>query len=296
MSRAAEPLIALFRHAWGRSLEALCRADPVPAPPPEHVAEAAQTLAALAPGEGAALLCGELMRFLWSQNQFLTLDEGARAALVRSVEQALAVVAQGAADEALASHRTELGSLLRSRAGGALREVVCAEYAPELQLELLGLTRVELRGPVLDVGCGPTAALVRFLRARGVAAEGLDRSAPPELARVGDWLTFDYGESRWGAVLSHLGFSLHFLHHHLGPGDTAYSYARTYMALLRSLAPGGLFAYAPGLPFLEAMLDPSTYRVERVPFSDALRVSSLRRAEAESGLALSYAAHVERLL
>ena len=68
-----------------------------------------------------------------------------------------------------------------------------------------------------------------------------------------------------GTVLSHLGFSLHFLHHHLRPGDEALRYARRYMEVLRSLRPGGVFAYAPGLPFVEEHLDAGRWRLERTP-------------------------------
>lgn len=130
--------------------------------------------------------------------------------------------------------------------------------------------------------------------ARGWLAHGIDRVAPPELSLGSDWLQFEYGEARFGTVLSHLGFSLYFLHHHLAGRDTAFDYARTYMAILRGLTIGGLFAYTPGLPFLEALLDAGKYRVRHVPFADPLRVPVLHDIERRSGLALSHATHVER--
>ncbi|HEY6878180.1 MAG TPA: hypothetical protein VI299_09175, partial [Polyangiales bacterium] len=97
---------------------------------------------------------------------------------------------------------------------------------------------------------------------------------------------------RYGTIVSHQAFSLHFLHHHHAAGDTAFDYARTFMAILRALVPGGVFAYAPGLPFIESVL--TGYRVQRVPFAPALRVPLLVDIEQRSGLSFSYATHVTR--
>jgi SAM-dependent methyltransferase len=150
--------------------------------------------------------------------------------------------------------------------GPALREVVSAEYAPELQLRVLGLDADALPEPILDLGCGPGAALVRALRARGKDAAGIDwLAAPADGVRRASWLELPLAEGSLGTVISHLGFSLHFLHHHLRPGDEALRYARRYMEILRALRPGGLFAYAPGLPFVEAHLPATQWRVERTP-------------------------------
>jgi hypothetical protein len=144
--------------------------------------------------------------------------------------------------------------------------VVSAEYAPDLQLEILGLDPDLLPEPVLDLGCGKEGRLVAALRARGKDARGVDRLAEPgpALSR-GDWLDVPLAPGGFGAVLSHLGFSLHFLHHHLRQGGDAARYALRYMAVLRALRLGGVFAYAPGLPFVEEHLPPGVWRVERSP-------------------------------
>ena len=34
-------------------------------------------------------------------------------------------------------------------------DIICAEYSPELQLNLLGITSDTILGPLLDIGCGP---------------------------------------------------------------------------------------------------------------------------------------------
>ena len=164
-----------------------------------------------------------------------------------------------------------------------------------MQLEVLCLANVTLDGPLLDVGCGHGANLVRFFLAGGLAAEGVDRDAPTDVATRADWLAYDYASKAWGTVLSHQGFTLHFLHHHHARGGTAYAYARVYISILNALRRGGRFAYAPGLPFLEGLLDANTYRVQRIPFAEALRVPSLVTIETDTGLDLSYATHVTRI-
>lgn len=297
MNRDAELLLSLFHATWGPSLPALCRAEPEPlALAPELLTEARTHGSALASALAADEVLEALLAFLWSRNQFFALELRERRTLEHDIARALSALASGAPiEEALARHRAALASILRARLGDDPREVVSAEYSPSLQLAVLGLKLETLKEPILDVGCGAGALLVRHLRSLGLEAEGLDRAAPPDIATRGDWLGHDYGTSHFGTVLSHLGFSLHFLHHHLAGGESAYDYARSYMAILRSLSVGGRFAYVPGLPFLEAMLEPRVHRVQRVPLAESLRVSSLRQFEDATGLSLSHAVHVERL-
>jgi SAM-dependent methyltransferase len=267
----------LFQTTWGSSLRELVGPEP---------ADLEGALAPLAEGakfkntraEVASVMVA-LERWLWSRNQFERALKGMqRASHVRS---------------ALRQHRKELSAWARAKLGEEPREVTCAEYTPELQLRVLSVDM--LRAPVLDVGCGPNASLVRHLRERRVDAMGLDRALDAELGVAGDWLNYDYGQARFGSIVSHQSFSLHFLHHHHGSGDEAYDYARTYMNILRALVPGGLFAYAPGLPFIEGILEPTKYRVQRVAFAPELRVPALVDVEQRTGLMLSYATHVERL-
>ncbi|MEB2312084.1 MAG: class I SAM-dependent methyltransferase [Polyangiaceae bacterium] len=163
--------------------------------------------------------------------------------------------------------------------------IVCGDYDPELQRRLLGLAAGELVEPVLDLGCGEHAALVRALRAEGIAIAGVDRvAAPLDGVTEGDWLEVPLAAAQWGTIISHLGFSLHFLHHHLrAEGSESERYAVRYMQLLSALRPGGAFIYAPGLPFFEELLPPARYRVDK------------RAIAAASPGESSYACRVERL-
>lgn len=223
--------------------------------------------------------------WLHGRQQFLDVAE---AAVEASLRRAVARVGVDGIEAAARGLRTELAALVRAQLGERPTEVVCSEYSPALQLRLLGLTLAGVRGPVLDVGCGAAAALVTTLRARGTAAEGIDR------VRGDDWLRFAYGAERWATIVSHQAFSLHFLHHHLRSGPTAMAYAEVYMNLLRALIGGGVFAYAPGLPFIEAMLPRATWRVVRVPLPDA-GSPALQALAAVTGFAVDHATQVWRV-
>ncbi|MEK5393387.1 class I SAM-dependent methyltransferase [Margalitia sp. FSL K6-0131] len=136
-----------------------------------------------------------------------------------------------------------------------LFKVECAEYTPEFQLKLLKINLDTIKQPVLDIGCGPQAHLVHFLRKNGIQAFGMDRNVNPcdHLLKM-NWLECAFKSNNWGTVISHMAFSNHFTHHHLKVDGNFESYAHKYMEILHSLKLGGSFIYAPGLPFIEELL------------------------------------------
>jgi hypothetical protein len=184
--------------------------------------------------------------------------------------------------------------LFRGFLGEAPREVTSATYSPELQLRILSLSIDALEEPILDVGCGEDASLVRHLRAAGKNARGVDREAPLDMGDRADWLAYDYGVGKWGTILSHLGFSLHFMHQEMKSSDLAFDYGKTYMRILRSLAKGGTFAYVPGLPFIEPMLPATDFDVKRIPLARELFTENVARVQEATGLMLQAATHVVR--
>lgn len=147
-----------------------------------------------------------------------------------------------------------------------LDPVTCEEYSAVLQAKVLNLNISSLKEPVLDLGCGIKGSLVHFLRSRGIEAFGIERftGTSPYIINH-DWLEFDYGRNRWGTVISHLGFSNHFRHHHLRKDGNITGYSKTYMAILYGLKKGGVFYYAPDMPFIEKYLDHRKFRVSKYP-------------------------------
>lgn len=171
------------------------------------------------------------------------------------------------AEMLVADHCESLRSFFQSIEDAPLlssgRHVACGEYSPELQLTVLGLGGEIPAGPVLDIGCGAGGDLVRYLRLKGVEAYGFDRSVgSSDCLLEADWMETDFGRERWGTVIAHMSFSNHFAHHHLRRGGRYADYARKYMEILGALAPGGRFAYAPRLPFIERLLPDDRYAVE----------------------------------
>ena len=215
----------------------------------------------------AEALAAWWVRWLRRKSQFAQLDartvaDGYRRALAQVADVLAGSGSTEAVREILASHHRGVMGYIASLDPP---DTVSAEYSAGLQLRVLGLSAETLAEPILDVGCGANASLVRALRDAGLDATGIDRDAPTDVGIAADWLTFAYGEDRWGTIVSHLAFSLHFLHHHLAGRPLAFTYAKRYMAILHSLRAGGTFAYVPALPFIEDLLPTETYRVERTP-------------------------------
>lgn len=227
----------------------------------------------------------DVLRRVQLVNQYVDLDRAHLDALDELAAAALArlrgALAGTETEGALGVQTAELWAELARGIGGWLerliasqpsslarpseRPVVCSEYDPDLQCHLLGIEPGALLEPVLDVGCGQHAPLVRALRAHGLAVAGVDRvAAPLEGVTEADWMSLPLRAGEWGTIISHLAFSLHFLHHHLRPESSAADrYAQRYMELLSALRPGGAFVYAPGLPFFERLLPAERYKVER---------------------------------
>ena len=153
---------------------------------------------------------------------------------------------------------------LYENAGPYIEPVACSEYSAALQLGILTIDPESLMQPVLDVGCGKEGNLVKFLHERGVEVFGIDRfSFEAANLFTGDWLEFDYGHAKWGTIISNLGFSNHFNHHHLREDGNYIGYAKAYMDILHGLKPGGSFYYAPDLPFIEKYLDTTRFALKK---------------------------------
>jgi hypothetical protein len=146
-------------------------------------------------------------------------------------------------------------------------KVICAEYSAHLQLKILGINISSLQEPILDIGCGREHQLVNYLRQKGLNAFGIDRNAESKENIQGiSWFDFNFEKDHWGTIISHLGFTNHFLHQHSKQYGSHQRFAYTFIEILQSLKTGGRFYYAPGLPFIETFLNPDEYAIsQRAP-------------------------------
>lgn len=158
---------------------------------------------------------------------------------------------------------------LYSTADINLKPVTCSEYSAETQIDLLKIKTLELMEPLLDIGCGQHGHLVDHLRQNGIEAFGIDRflSCKNNLEQH-DWLEYDYGNEKWGTIVSNIGFSNHFTHQNLLANGAHIKYAQTYKQILNSLKIGGRFIYAPDLPFIELYLDQQQYSIVKYPIGN----------------------------
>jgi hypothetical protein len=182
------------------------------------------------------------------------------------------------------------------RPHGATGRILSEEYSVETQLRVLHLEGASLKQPVLDVGCGHKAVLVRWLHNQAIHAIGIDVLAPQASGCiVADWFQFPWLPEQFGTVVAHQSFSLHFLHQHLRPDGNAEKYARQFMLILNSLMHCGRLVYAPGLPFIERHLPPAQYKVARYAI-ECLPVheSAAKFLSQNLGESPMYACHVER--
>lgn len=161
----------------------------------------------------------------------------------------------------------------------SVARVVCANYSPAFQLEVLGIQPEALLEPVLDLGCGDNALLVSFLREKGVDAHGLDRScnlSQPWIKSC-SWFETEFKRGEWGTILSNMAFSVHFMHHQLRDDGGKKAYALKYAEIVRSLKPGGSFYYAPSLPQMESLLPDRKFSLNRTPVAAGLFKTHLKR-------------------
>jgi hypothetical protein len=218
----------------------------------------------------AAELAAQFCAWIWRNDQFVEIDGDTRARIESVYRASLRGALQLSDSPGSPATFADVQSLLMQHGDGlrsillqlplAARQRVSAEYSPGLQLRVLRLSPHQLAGPILDVGCGANARLVRHLKDRGIEAVGIDRRTPSEIEA--DWLEHAPGERQWQTILSHQAFSLHFDHHHRrGSRASAAEYARAYMRYLLALRVGGTMVYAPGLPFIEPALPPDRWTV-----------------------------------
>jgi hypothetical protein len=232
------------------------------------------------------LFVNRAIEFTYASNQFIQLDSKEEARLRRIyrlyLHQIVQILTESSSEVDISAGmarlvkthfqdlRTNISRFFDPETSGTeqanviLQKVVCAEYTPEMQLEILNVQVEALQEPVMDLGCGKSGGLVAYLRQKGIRAIGVDRLVDPSPNLIqSDWLEYNFVPGQWGTVISHMAFSNHFFFQHLYQHGSIETYARQYMAILQALKIGGSFYYAPGLPFIERFLSLDIYQATR---------------------------------
>ena len=160
-----------------------------------------------------------------------------------------------------------------------ITNVICAEYSALLQIDLLQIDIRNLIEPILDIGCGENAWLVKYLREHGLDAYGLDRLTDNSCDYLfcSSWLEFEFKPLQWGTIISNLSFALHFTNHNLRKDGDYIAYAKKYTEILNSLKTNGSFYYAPSLPFIETYLPLNKYRIVNERINENFSCSTVKK-------------------
>lgn len=135
-------------------------------------------------------------------------------------------------------------------------------YSPSFILNIVGVKESDIKGKVLDIGCGKDASVVKYLRSKNISAYGIDIDVEDsDFLEKEDWLEKDFGEMEYDIILSNLSFTKHFLKNHLSDEGEYVEYAKAFMRILNSLKIGGKFYYVPSLEFIEEILPEDRFEV-----------------------------------
>ena len=232
-----------------------------------------------------------LLERLYSVNQYLRIDRAKVQELENIYRQTWQIMLRtGDVHAALREHHyPELsrwiadlyppGFLESLKLSPFIGHVVCKEYSAQLQIELLGIDVSHIKEPLIDVGCGARANLVRYLRSLDIEAYGLDRSlarADSYLESI-DWFDYSFEPDTWGTIVSHLAFANHLVFTYRHDRTQLDQYVLKMRDMIRSLVIGGTFYYAPSLPFIEQRLS-AQYEVKRKRVVRDVFASSITRA------------------
>ena len=164
------------------------------------------------------------------------------------------------------------------RAMSRFRSVLWS-IAPLFQIDMLGLNIESIATPVIDIGCGKKAALVKLLRDRGIEAYGVDKDVTPEEYLISaDYMDYTFAPETYGTVISHMAFSNELWYLKERGSIQLSRYKRKYYEILESLKSDGCFIYTPGLPFMEKGLTGYTvYRSQVVDGSEKQYTATIKR-------------------
>ena len=243
------------------------------------------------PAEIVSLAVRALLKKLYSINQYLQVSPGQIKALENIYQQTWQIMLRTRNVPATLRehHYPALSRWLADlypqdflkylRYSPIIGRVMCEEYSAEFQIELFDIKASHLKQPIIDIGCGSHANLVRYLRSQGLDACGLDRFLdPPEVYLVqADWFEYFFEPGRWGTIISNIAFTNHLNYTYQHDSAQLERYLLKMREIIEALVPGGRFYYAPSLPFVEERLAPNRFRVTLKRVTEDVSISVITR-------------------
>lgn len=144
-------------------------------------------------------------------------------------------------------------------------KVVNKEYSVSFQTNIFDIDFDKLQEPIIDIGCGKNANLVKELLRRNKTVLGIDRivNHSNDYIKEISWFDFNFEENKWGTIIANMSFTNNLLYSIENHKNLIYNYYIKYKQIIKSLKIGGCFYYAPSLNFIEDRLDLNDYIVNR---------------------------------
>jgi len=160
-----------------------------------------------------------------------------------------------------------------------IRSLCCAEYSPELQFQMLRIGLHDIQEPVLDIGCGYSATLTKYLKSHNIEVIGFDRfvEEPTDFIKECDWVNFDYSSKSWGTIISHMALSNHYRYALQYDKPMQSAIDSIFPEILKSLRAGGCFVFAPGIHELEQKANTAEFQVESIQVMPGLTSTKIIR-------------------
>ena len=154
------------------------------------------------------------------------------------------------------------------------------EYTFRIQQSLYEIEIERIQEPVIDVGCGMSAAFVNHLLKENIDIVGIDRIVRSDNKRIiqADWLTYDFKSQKWGMVYSNMAFTNHLKYHmHNGDYPKLNQYMKKYFEMLESLKLFGELVYAPGVEALEENINTKNFEITRKRKIGNISITKIKR-------------------
>ena len=162
------------------------------------------------------------------------------------------------------NHREKLIGIITSKADAIERDIIipCSEYSADLQLKILRIDQNNISDPIIDIGCGKEAKLVKLLEKEHKNVYGIDQYYSKHANIIcNNWLDFYFAPNTWGTIISHMAITNHFRRSITFKTDEMKQYMIKYKEILASLKIDGKFIYCPKIPEIEKALITAGYEI-----------------------------------
>lgn len=225
---------------------------------------------------------------IYSINQFIHITVEQKRELYNLYKESWETFDSNAPEQSILNHHKRLSKWISQLYPSDFREVlrtkdqignvVNAQYSIDFQMKVLGLELDNLIEPIIDIGCGSQANLVRHICKQKNDVLGIDRMIDykSDHTKEVDWLEFQFQPCFYGTVIANMSFTNHIVYHMQNKTPYIQAYLSKYKEILASLKKGGLFVYAPSLPVIEEMLDNTKYSIEVTDWGNNNKVTKIK--------------------